>query len=315
MMARALWAVLALAVLIAVGMGYEQVERRRDRARFPQVGRSVDIGGRSLNIYCSGEGAPAVMLESDALTPGFAWMAVQRELAKFTRACWYDRAGYGWSDPAPSPHPSSASAHDLHILLRAAGVAPPYVLAGAGFGAFNVRVYCGLFPGDVAGVVLVDALHEDQWDEQRGGMSRVPFGLGYPPDVVLRAMTAVGLMRLAAPGHRRELDVDGLTPAERATLEGLTREPGMRAAFLAEQAFSSGPHEAHAAGGLGDRPLIVLTSELTSERAVEGERQIARLKLQERLASLSTRGKQETLENSGSLIEAVREVVSASNAQ
>jgi len=311
MLARALWALLTLAILIAAGVGYEQVERGRDRARFPQVGRSVDIGGRSLNIYCFGEGAPTVVLESDALTPGFAWVAVQRELAKFARACWYDRAGYGWSDPAPSPHPSSASAKDLHILLRAAGVAPPYVLAGAGFGAFNVRVYCGLYPDEVAGVVLVDALHEDQWNEERGGMSRIPFGLGYPPDVVLRAMSAVGLMRLAAPGHRRELDADGLTPAERATLDGLAREPRMRAAFLAEQAFSSGPREAHAAGGLGNRPLIVLTS----ENAVGDEPQIARLTLQERLASLSTRGKQETLKDSGSVIAAVREVVEASNSR
>jgi pimeloyl-ACP methyl ester carboxylesterase len=179
MLARGLWTFLVLAMLIAAGRGYEQVERRRDRARFPQVGRPVDIGGRSLNIYCSGEGGPAVVLESDALVPGFGWVAVQRELAKFTRACWYDRAGYGWSDPAPSPHPSSASAHDLHVLLKAAGVAPPYVLAGAGFGAFNVRVYCGLYPREVAGVVLVDAVHEDQWNEERGGMSRVPFGLGY----------------------------------------------------------------------------------------------------------------------------------------
>jgi pimeloyl-ACP methyl ester carboxylesterase len=311
MMARGLWAVLALAILIAAGMGYEQVERRRDRARFPQVGHSVNIGGRSLNIYCSGEGGPAVVLESDALAPGFAWVAVQRELAKFTRACWYDRAGYGWSDPAPSPHPSTASAHDLHALLKAAGVAPPYVLAGAGFGAFNVRVYCGLYPDDVAGLVLVDALHEDQWNQERGGMSRVPFGLGYPPDVVLRAMSAAGLMRLAAPGNRREMDVDGLTPAERATLAGLASEPGMRAAFLAEQAFSSGPREAHAAGGLGDRPLIVLTS----ERNIEGERQIARLELQERPARLSTRGRQATLKDSGSVIAAVREVARASNAR
>ena len=124
-MARALWILLALAILIAAGVGYEQVERRRDRARFPQVGRSVDIGGRSLNIYCSGEGAPAVVLESDALTPGFAWVAVQRELAKFTRACWYDRAGYGWSDPAPSPHPSSAGAHDLHIYTRTLNAPKP----------------------------------------------------------------------------------------------------------------------------------------------------------------------------------------------
>lgn len=124
-------------------------------------------------------------------------------------------------------------------------------------------------------------------------------------------MSAVGMMRLAGPGNRRELDVDGLTPAERTTLEGLAREPGMRAAFLAEQAFSSGPREAHAAGGLGDRPLIALTS----ERAVESERQIARLELQERLARLSTRGRQATLKDRGSVIAAVRDVVSASNAR
>ena len=142
-------------------------------------------------------------------------------------------------------------------------------------------------------------------------MSRIPFGLGYPPDVMLRAMSAAGLMRLAAPGNHHELDVDGLTPAERATLEGLAQEPGMRAAFLAEQAFSSGPREAHAAGGLGGRPLIVLTS----ERNLEGERQIARLELQERLARLSTRGRQAMLRDRGSVVAAVREVVRASMAQ
>jgi pimeloyl-ACP methyl ester carboxylesterase len=305
MMARWLWALVVLAIVVAAGIGYEQVERRSDRARFRQLGRSVDIGGRSLNIYCSGEGGPAVVLESDALSPGFAWVAVQRELAKFTRACWYDRAGYGWSDPAPAPHPSTASAHDLYALLNAAGVAPPYVLVGAGFGAFNVRVYCGLYPHDVAGLVLVDAPHEDEWNQARGGMSRVPFGLGYPPDMVLRAMSAAGLMRLAAPRNRHALEVEGLTPAERATLEGLVQEPGLRAAFLAEQAFSSGPREAHVAGGLGDRPLIVLTSEPT----VEGGRQIAKLELQERLARLSTRGRQAMMNDRGSVVAAVREVV------
>src|ERR1035438_5072422 len=94
---------LVLTVVIALGIGYEQVERQRERERLPQVGRSVDIGGRTLNIYCSGEGSPAVILESNALTPGYGWVAVQREIAKFTRACWYDRAGYGWSDLAPAP--------------------------------------------------------------------------------------------------------------------------------------------------------------------------------------------------------------------
>jgi len=136
-------------------------------------------------------------------------------------------------------------------------------------------------------------------------MSRVPFGLGYPPDAVLRAASSIGLLRLAAPANRQARYVDGMTPAERATLEGLMREPGMRAAFLAEQGFSAAPREAHASGGLGDRPLVVLTS----DRAMEDGRQMAKLELQERLAKLSTRGRRETLKDSGSIVAAVREIV------
>src|SRR5207245_10872278 len=33
---------------------------------------------------------------------------------------------------------------------------------GPSFGGFNVRVFTGLYPADVAGVVLVDPSHEDQ---------------------------------------------------------------------------------------------------------------------------------------------------------
>jgi hypothetical protein len=31
------------------------------------------------------------------------WSGVQPEVAKFARACIYDRAGYGWSDSGPTP--------------------------------------------------------------------------------------------------------------------------------------------------------------------------------------------------------------------
>jgi hypothetical protein len=82
----------SLALLIAAtfvsGLIYEQFERRQDRKRIPQTGRSVDVGGRSLNIYCSGAGAPAVILES-ASGIGLEWGPIQTEVAKFTEACWH----------------------------------------------------------------------------------------------------------------------------------------------------------------------------------------------------------------------------------
>ena len=131
----ALKRLIALIVLALVaGIVYEQIGRRRDRTRFPQIGRSVDIGGRSLNIFCSGAGAPPVIFESGGSGPGLEWELFQPEVAKFTQACWYDRAGEGWSDGGPFPRTSVAISSDLHELLKRVGVPSPYVFAGASFG-------------------------------------------------------------------------------------------------------------------------------------------------------------------------------------
>jgi pimeloyl-ACP methyl ester carboxylesterase len=298
---------LAFAVIIAVGIGYEQVERQRERERFPQVGRSVDIGGRTLNLYCSGEGSPAVILESNALAPGYSWVFIQREIAKVTLACWYDRAGYGWSEPAQPPHTSTVSAMDLHKLLRGAGIEPPYLLVGDGFGSFNVRVYNGLYPGDVAGMVLADPIVEQE--ERMGMASRVPFHLGYPPDLALRTASRIGLMRLLHQGKPGDLAPAGLTPAERATLSGLEREPKLRAAFLAEQGFSASLEEVRSAGGLGNRPLIVLRSEDTPAGPEEDTAWLARLSSQGR--QILVRGSSHSIQNEApeAVIEAVRGIV------
>ena len=79
--------VILVAVLVLAGVVCEQIGRSRDRMRFPQVGRSIDIGGRTLNLYCTGEGAPAVVLESAPHTAGYEWMRVQPGIARFTRVC------------------------------------------------------------------------------------------------------------------------------------------------------------------------------------------------------------------------------------
>jgi pimeloyl-ACP methyl ester carboxylesterase len=280
---------LVFTVVIAAGIGYEQLERRREQERFPRIGRPVDIGGRTLNIYCSGEGSPVVVLESDVLTPGYGWVYIQREVAKVTRACWYDRAGYGWSDPGPAPHTSARSARDLHELLRGAGVQPPYLLVADRFGSLNLRVYNGLYPGDVAGLVLVDPIDEEE--ERMGMAGQVPFHLGYPPDLVLRTASGIGLMRMLHHGNPAAQTPKGLTSGERATLSGLEREPKIRTAFLAEQGFSASLEEVRSAAGLGNRPLIVLRPEDTLEpRSGPGPARVARM---------STRGREVVVKEGG----------------
>lgn len=167
----------AFVIAVTSGLLYEEAQRARDRELFPQIGRSTDIGGRMLNIYCSGAGQPAVIFESgapwptlsDARTrwengaprPGYSWVWIQAELAKTTTACWYDRAGSGWSDLGPYPRDSASQARDLHALLRAAGVSPPYVLIAESSAALDAHPYADSYPGDVAGLVFVNGVHPD----------------------------------------------------------------------------------------------------------------------------------------------------------
>src|SRR5213079_662696 len=89
-------AVLAALVLLAAA-AYEHIGAWRDSRPLKQIGRSVDIGGRTLNIYCTGEGSPTVIFVSARTAPGYVWTPTERGVSAFTHACWYDRADLGWS--------------------------------------------------------------------------------------------------------------------------------------------------------------------------------------------------------------------------
>jgi pimeloyl-ACP methyl ester carboxylesterase len=88
---------------------------------------------------------------------------VQKDLAETNRVVAYDRAGLGWSDPAVEPHDAQQSARDLHTALQKAGIPGPYVVAGHSYGGLVVRAFTDLYPNEVAGMVLIDASHPDQW--------------------------------------------------------------------------------------------------------------------------------------------------------
>jgi pimeloyl-ACP methyl ester carboxylesterase len=288
--------------LIVAGVIYEQIGRRKDRKRYPQVGRSVDIGGRTLNIFCSGEGSPAVIFDSGGHTAGYSWIDIQPEVAKLTRACWYDRAGYGWSDPPPSPRTFEAIAGDLHALLHAANIAPPYVLVGATAGTFHVRVFNKLYPDEVAGAVLIHAsdpeafAHEPEY--MKGALASLPPFLKHASCNVLGpVMLNSGLLRVMGnPGSGRPEGITDLNPDQQRELSFLSKNPetarGGEGCDLEESL-----DEVRAAGDFGDRPLMVLTSSKPF-RAPDGRyaQETAALndywfhQLQPRLAGLSSRG-------------------------
>ena len=158
---RVLVGLCSLIVVAALtGAAYQSVATRKDLAVTPPPGQLVDIGGYRLHLWCTGNGAPAVILDTGLGGSSAGWYVVQPDVARFTRVCSYDRAGMGYSDPGPSPRTARRIASELAKLLDRGGIAGPVVLVGASFAGFNVRVFASDHPERAGGLVLVDASHE-----------------------------------------------------------------------------------------------------------------------------------------------------------
>lgn len=127
--------------LILIGVVYQLVGMARDRANYQPPGKLIDVGGHQLHLYCTGEGSPTIIL--DAMGTGWSiyWTKVQPELAKVTRVCSYDRAGFGWSDFGPLPRTGERMADELHQLLTRGGIPGPYILVGHSLGGFIARLF------------------------------------------------------------------------------------------------------------------------------------------------------------------------------
>src|SRR5512132_3663891 len=131
--------------------------------RTPPPGRLVSLGNHRLHIRCDGDGAPPVIFDAALGGSSLSWSLVHPAVARLTRPCSYDRAGFGWSDAGPLPRTAGRIADELHDLLRAAALAPPYVLVGHSYGGLVTRLYASRHPNDVAGLVLIEPAIAEEW--------------------------------------------------------------------------------------------------------------------------------------------------------
>lgn len=137
----------------------------------------TDIGdGRELNVFCIGEGAPTVLFEQGGEGNIANWKFVQPAISALTRACFYDRAGFGYSDPPQEPVTALSVTDDLRSLLEAEHIEGPLIIVGHSIGGFYATVYASRFPEDVAGLVLVDPgfSGQQQWQTPSDLESGVP---------------------------------------------------------------------------------------------------------------------------------------------
>jgi len=124
------------------------------------------VGGHKLFYRCLNQASPTVIVEAGLNEPGATsgtWDQVIEGVAASTRICVYDRANLGRSGAAPKPRTSQDIADDLHTLLDEAHIGGPYILVGHSIGGLHVRLYASRYPQDVAGMVLVDSSHPDQF--------------------------------------------------------------------------------------------------------------------------------------------------------
>ena len=300
-----------LLVLAAAGFLYENISEARDRRFNPMAGRLVDVRGRKMDIDCTGEGTPTVILDSGLGDSYLSWRKVQPEIAKFTRVCSYDRAGLGYSEPSSQPRTSKVIAEELHALLQAASVSPPYVIVGHSMGGYDVRVYTSRYRNEIVGMVLVDASHPDQ-------ESRFPAELKNMEGSWHReAQFIASTMPFGIPRLLGLCDDDAVTRAADCNWHSAREQ-------LAEMsAFPESAAETAQTGSLSDMPLAVLShdpdkpsSDLPPDLAKPTNE--AWEKMQEELAHLSTRGTQTVAKNSAHyiqidrpevVIDAVRNVV------
>lgn len=195
-----------LLVAAAAGWIYQRISDRRDLVRTPPPGQLVDIGTHRLHIWCTGVGSPAVILDSGLGGTSFGWGYVQPEVAKFTQVCSYDRAGQGYSDAGPSPRTTAQIVKEVAELLRRRSIVS-VIAVGASIGGLNMRFLASQYPDRVAGLVLVDASHENQ-------------GFQMPPYASLIPIAGqVGIMRLlgASLGGDPQLEAPAVRDFERAT--------------------------------------------------------------------------------------------------
>ena len=147
-----------------------------DQTAYMHPQRRVAVGGgRRLNLYCSGSGKPAVILEAGAGGSMLDWYTIQPAIARTTEVCSYDRAGREFSDPALASASGLASAvDDLHALLQAATIAPPYVLVGHSLGGVIVLSFADRYRAEVAGMVLVDPGHPEMFPRIAAAIAPAP---------------------------------------------------------------------------------------------------------------------------------------------
>lgn len=246
----------AIPCITGIGCLYQAIATARDQHTHPPPGNLVAIDDCRLHMQTAGSGLPTVVLEAGLGGMSSAWGWIQPETAKFCKVVSYDRAGLGWSWPDTTPKTARVAAQRLHNLLHCIRIHPPYVLVGHSMGGLFIRVFADLFPNEVAGMVLIDAVHPDQHLRSNVIDKHMRSGFRFLRAVPL--LTRLGYVRLAGLFNAW---ARGLPPRQTAEAESfLSTYDHLKTTCEESLAWETICAEVRATRRLGDIPLAVVTA-------------------------------------------------------
>lgn len=256
----------------------------------PQApGRLIDISGRKLHVVCKGKAkGPIVVFEAglSQYTANSTYGIAQDAVAEFARVCTYDRAGLGWSDPAPKNWTYDGMATDLHSLLAALKENGPVLIVAHSLGGLIARNYIRKYPKEVAGLVLLDSTSDEDFAE-----------------LAAAAATTIPQLNAAIASSKPGVPVIGMpVGTSPEVVMAFTPEilSGVKVEFEALDRLPEEMKQVGGFGGLGDLPLMVIRRGKTSQPPSEAD--LNHQRIQENLAKLSTRSSLIVAKNSGHTI-------------
>jgi len=229
-------------LLYLISAFFQARSEKTQLENFKPLGKLIEIRGRKMHLYCQGDskpGKPIVILEAGTGDNHLTWYGLQQRIRRDIKVCSYDRLGYGWSDSFRGSRTVDQIAEELHELLAAAQIPPPYVLAGHSYGGIVVRYFAARYPETVNGIVFIDATPPVTLLSRQSGI-RQPMMLVPPALTGLAAlMQGAGLVHwLSERGLFEPFEVLAYLPPEiRSQAEALYFRSNQLAASAVEQLY------------------------------------------------------------------------------
>lgn len=195
------------ATIVAGGWLSQATQFSREESTIEKNGNLVSIGTHALYMDCQGLGSPTLVIENGLGGSSIQARRLQVRLSKDRQVCIYDRAGIGFSDMGPNDHSAGSASKELEALLNANGIRGQIILAGHSYGGIVAMKYAEDHPQRVAGLVLLDSSHPDQWTRLPAKLVAEEKG-GWPSGWIQKLKVYVGIRRLFPPQTSPYLSAD-----------------------------------------------------------------------------------------------------------